>query len=351
MVEEEIYVASDENPSTQRTEETPEGSGIPEAAETSEGTTAEAGEPTPEPAPAPEQEPAPEPAPAPEPVAAAAEPAPKPVEPAPNTSELSMRPPAEEVDRRVAAREEIAKAKPVLPRVLQTLLAVFYPFLLLVLSIRAVTSSLFLWVEYHRPGFPADTFGFDTGDRMTYGSYVIDYLLNWTGPRYLGELRSPEGGALFTSGEVSHMEDVKTVMVIAFLGATVLAIYYVVAMIYLARRYPGGIRRGLFAGAVATLVIIIGLGTVAALAWEQFFTTFHQIFFSQGSWTFYRDDTLIRLFPSQFWIDAGITIGSITIIVSVVTLILTWPTRRRRRRSSLNKRHRTGMAGPTPERV
>ncbi|MCE3244618.1 MAG: hypothetical protein K0S72_741, partial [Arthrobacter sp.] len=91
------------------------------------------------------------------------------------TSALQIRPPQEDVERRNAEREQAAKAKPVLPRVMQVLLAVFFPVVLLVLAVRAVTSPLFLWVEYHRPGFPGDGYGFNADDRMTYGSYAVDY--------------------------------------------------------------------------------------------------------------------------------------------------------------------------------
>ena len=76
---------------------------------------------------------------------------------------------------------------------MQVLLAVCYPVILLVLAVRAVTSPLFLWVEYNRPGFPGDGYGFSTDDRMTYGSYAVDYLSNWSGPRYLGELVNRSG--------------------------------------------------------------------------------------------------------------------------------------------------------------
>ena len=119
-------------------------------------------------------------------------------------------------ERRNAEREQAAKAKPVLPRVLQVLLAVFYPVILLVLAVRAVTSPLFLWVEYNRPGFPGDGYGFSTDDRMTYGSYAVDYLSNWSGPRYLGDLVDQSGERLFKDGEVSHMADVKAVILSTF---------------------------------------------------------------------------------------------------------------------------------------
>lgn len=251
-------------------------------------------------------------------------------EPSP-TSMLQIRPPQQEVDKRLAARELAANTKPVLPRVFQVLLACFYPIVLLVLAIRLVTTPVFLWVEYNRPGFPSDSFGFTTDDRTTYGSYVVDFLLNFTGPRYLGDLVNDHGGPLFLTREVTHMADVKALITLAFLLGLVLAIAMLVFTVYLARRSVGGVRRGLFAGSIATLVIIVALGILAALGWEAFFTEFHRIFFANGTWTFYTDDTLIRLFPSQFWSDSGIFIGGFVLVVSSLTLAFTWPTKDRRR--------------------
>ena len=249
------------------------------------------------------------------------------------TSMLHVRPPQDEVDRRATEREEAAKSKPVLPRVMQVLLAVFYPIVLLVLSIRLITTPLFLWAEYNRPGFPPDTFGFSTDDRMTYGSYAVDYLLNFAGPRYLGGLVNTDGAPLFKAGEVSHMADVKSVITMAFIVGLVLAIGIVIAIVYLARRSHGGVRRGLFAGSVATLVLVITLGVLGFMGWETFFTDFHEIFFKNGTWTFYLNDTLIRLFPGQFWEDAGLVIGIVVFVVSTLTLAFTWPTRPRREAS------------------
>ena len=246
------------------------------------------------------------------------------------TSALQVRPPQEEVERRNAQRESAANAKPLAPRVMQVLLAVFYPVILLVLAVRAVTSPLFLWTEYNRPGFPGDGYGFSTDDRMTYGSYTVDYLSNWSGPRYLGELVNRSGDKLFKDGEVSHMADVKLVILSTFGAGALLVLFSIIAIAYLRRRSTGGVRRGLFAGSILTLVIILGLGALAVLGWQQFFTEFHRIFFASGSWTFALEDTLIRLFPGQFWIDAGIVIAGLVLLTALVTIILTWPTRRRR---------------------
>ncbi|HEX9226550.1 MAG TPA: TIGR01906 family membrane protein, partial [Arthrobacter sp.] len=304
-------------------------------------------------APASHQAPGPDAAGAPEPLSradrkaaeAAVEPAPKGTgahfsEPLP-TSALQVRPPEEEVQRRNAEREHAANAKPVAPRVMQVLLAVCFPVILLVLAVRAVASPLFLWVEYNRPGFPGDGYGFSTDDRMTYGSYAVDYLSNWSGPRYLGELVNRSGEKLFGDGEVSHMADVKLVILSAFGAGALLILLSLIAVAYLRRRSPGGVRRGLFAGSIVTLVIIISLGVLAVLGWEQFFAQFHSVFFASGTWTFSLQDTLIRLFPGQFWVDGGIVVAGLVLIASLVTLILTWPTRKRR---GLPKKRRAAAA-------
>ncbi len=256
-------------------------------------------------------------------------------DPAPDTAALSARPSEEEAKRRAAERDEAFTSKPVMARVFQVLIAVFFPIMLLAAAIRAVTSPLFLWVEYHRPGFPADSFGFSTDDRMTYGSYTVDYILNWASPRYLGELVNSDGDQLFLDSEVGHMLDVKMVLVISFAVALAMFVFTIAACWYLARTYPGGVRRGLFAGALTTLILMIALTVTAILGWQTFFTQVHALFFADGTWTFRADDTLIRLFPAQFWMDAAITVAALVLIVTVVTLVLTWPTKGRRDRSRL----------------
>ncbi|MFJ6417873.1 TIGR01906 family membrane protein [Paeniglutamicibacter sp. NPDC091659] len=238
---------------------------------------------------------------------------------------------------RRAAREAALGAKPPLARTLQVLLAAAYPLVLLILAIRLIASPVFLWIAYQRPGFPADGFGFSTSDRLLYGSYGVDYLNNFADSRYLGELRDPLGNPLFLNTEVQHMLDVKNVISTTYLAGLLLAALVVVALVYLGKRYAGGIRRGLFAGAVATLALFAVLGTLAVLGWESFFTGFHKIFFANGTWTFNYSDTLIRLYPPQFWVDAAIAIAVLVALTSVITLIATWPTAKRREASRLRQ--------------
>lgn len=240
-----------------------------------------------------------------------------------------------EAARRAAARDNAVTAKPAFARFLQVAVALFFPVVVVAAAVRAVATSSFLWFEYHRPGFPADRYGFSLDDRMTYGSYALDYVLNFAPPRYLGDLVTPDGEPLFLESEVGHMADVKGVLGLSFFLALVLLVLAVLACVYLARRDKGGIRRALFSGAVLTLVGIAVLTVLAVLAWQTFFTQVHALFFANGTWTFRVDDTLIRLFPEQFWTDSAITVAVLVLAATVLTLVLTWPTRARRERSLL----------------
>lgn len=227
--------------------------------------------------------------------------------------------------------EEVSRDKRGVSRFLQVLIAIFVPLLVTVAAIRLVASPAFLWVAYNRPGFPEDTFGFDLADRLLYGSYGMDYLFNAAGSRYLAEL-DPGGEALFTDAEVSHMTDVKVVMLAAMGGGLVLLLLVLIFALLLRRWRPGGVARGFFAGAWVTLGLIAAAAVVAILSWQQFFEAFHRVFFADGTWTFSPESTLIRLYPEQFWMDAGITVVGLVAILAILTLIITWPTKRRRAR-------------------
>ncbi|MDQ4490314.1 TIGR01906 family membrane protein [Sinomonas sp. ASV486] len=248
-------------------------------------------------------------------------------DPAP-TGALNVRPPEAEVQRRRNQRDAVARSKPAGPRFVQVLMAILTPFFLLIAAVRVVASPVFLWIEYYRPGFPGDGYGFSTDDRLTYGSYAVDYLANLAGPRYLGSLVLPSGDHLFNAGEVSHMADVKGVVLSAYGAGIVLLLFFVFAFIGL-RKTKGAFVRGVFAGAFVTIGIIIALAVLAALGWEQFFTDFHRIFFANGTWTFRLEDTLIRLFPGQFWVDSALVVGVLVMLVASLLVIFCWPTPRR----------------------
>ena len=64
-------------------------------------------------------------------------------------------------------------------------------------------------------------------------------------------------------------------------------------------------------GGILTMAILLAMIVLLFVAWNVVFTQFHEILFDPGTWTFFYTDSLIRLFPEQFWFDFGLfwTVG------------------------------------------
>lgn len=238
-----------------------------------------------------------------------------------------------EARRRAALRRDALADEPRFPRLQQVFLTVLLPLALLAAAVRAVATPLFLWAEYHRPGFPADVYGFSTDERTVYGSYGLDYVLNWAPAEFLGGLAGPDGARLFLGSEVAHMTDVKVVLQSALAAVAVLAVLGVVSALYLRAKAPGAASGALFFGSWLTVVLLVLLAVAAVLGWQQFFALFHSLFFAEGSWTFRASDTLIRLYPTQFWMDAAIAVAALTLLGALAVMAATWPTAFRRHRA------------------
>ncbi|WP_243743567.1 TIGR01906 family membrane protein [Brevibacterium luteolum] len=230
-------------------------------------------------------------------------------------------------------------------------IALATPFVLAGLAVRLIASGLFLKFAYFwRPGFPADAYGFTNDDRLHYGSYVVDYLNNFDSSRYLSDVVLPNGVPLFQPEEIAHMEDVKDLVSLLYLIAVIGAIGMLLFGLYMSRANGPGLRHALRFGALLTIIAFLALGALAMLGWDRFFTQFHAMFFDAGTWEFYVDDALIRLFPGQFWVDAGIAAAAIVLLISALILALSFIGRRRAERKERRSERRAAKAEKKAER-
>lgn len=194
------------------------------------------------------------------------------------------------------------------------ILTVATPIVLVLGGVRLVMSPWFLAFEYQRPGFPADVYGFTTEDRLRWGPLGVEYLLTDAGIDLLADLRFENGAALFTPRELKHMEDVKAVTRAAFgVLAGVSAAAAAAGVVLIARRRPDIALASLARGGLLVLGMVGAVVVGAVVAWDAFFTLFHRAFFADGTWIFLTSDTLIRLYPEQFWFDCAVVIGVIAI--------------------------------------
>ena len=80
----------------------------------------------------------------------------------------------------------------------------------------------------------------------------------------------------------------------------------------------------LLTGGLFTLGLLAVIGAVMAVSWWEFFTAFHRIFFSEGTWVFEYTDTLIRLFPMQLWIDVAVVAVVLLVIEAILIGAVGW---------------------------
>jgi integral membrane protein (TIGR01906 family) len=188
------------------------------------------------------------------------------------------------------------------------------PFLLTIAMMRLVIawdSPSYPEFEYGR--IAPDRYGFTLEERLELAEATLAYLRR---PEPAGEviflledLRLPgTSDSLYSVEEIGHMIDVKNVADNFKRLMYVLGVLVVGGLVFLLARSDTR-REGfkaLLQGGRLTAVILLVMGLLVAVAWNFVFVQFHEILFPPGTWTFSFEDSLIRLFPEQFWFDFGL---------------------------------------------
>jgi len=199
-------------------------------------------------------------------------------------------------------------------RLLSWLISLSVPYLLIMVAVRLLISPFFLQFEYNRPGFPPDTYGFTLEDRLKWGNLSVQYLLNDADLSFLGDLKLEDGSPLYNERELSHMLDVK-VLIQRTLRIFYLSLALIVGLGLWAWRtkWLEDYWNGLSRGGWLTVGLIVGILLLVLVSFRELFTVFHRIFFTGDTWIFLYSDSLIRLFPLQFWQDAFVLMGIFTL--------------------------------------
>jgi integral membrane protein (TIGR01906 family) len=216
--------------------------------------------------------------------------------------------------------------------------AVLVPLLLVTTALRIVANDWIVSFEYDHGGVPTDRYGLTRQERAQLARLGLDSILpGGRGIALLEEARLPDGEAAFDSRELTHMQDVRDAVGLAYRVQLVALVVVIALLVALAWRPATrrAVPRGVQIGSGATLGVAVVLGAVMLLAWDGFFVGFHDVFFEGDSWQFSRTDTLLRLYPDEFWIGvaawiAGITVALALLLAVVSTLVLRRTSPRRR---------------------
>jgi integral membrane protein (TIGR01906 family) len=122
--------------------------------------------------------------------------------------------------------------------------------------------------------------------------------------------------ALFNEREIEHLKDVKALVQLnshLLLGTAIYVGAYVGFSLFRQRRKQ--MRRlawGVAIGSGISLGVILALGIGSMLNFDQLFTQFHFLAFTNELWMLDPSrDYLIMLFPPGFWFDAAVLLGQI----------------------------------------
>ena len=202
----------------------------------------------------------------------------------------------------------------VIKKVFSALVSLSIPIIISVLSILVLLSPIFTNLEYRRPGFPDDSYGFTTAERLDFGNQTRRYLISSNTLEDLNQLVFENGDPIYIDRELSHLEDVKIVLqgvLKVFYGAA--AVYVLGGLIARLRDWQTSYLKAIFLGGKITAGILVMILFLTLISFQALFTNFHLLFFEGDSWLFFFSDTLIRLFPVQFWQDIFLVFGILTL--------------------------------------
>ena len=202
----------------------------------------------------------------------------------------------------------------VIKKVFSALVALSIPIIISVLSILVLLSPIFTNLEYRRPGFPDDSYGFTTAERLDFGNQTRRYLISNNTLEDLQQMVFEDGDPIYIERELSHLEDVKIVLqgvLKVFYGAA--AVYVLGGLIARSRGWQTSYLKAISLGGKITAGILVMILFLTLISFQALFTNFHLLFFEGDSWLFSYSDTLIRLFPVQFWQDIFLVFGILTL--------------------------------------
>ena len=206
-----------------------------------------------------------------------------------------------------------------LSNLVSNLITIFLSIFLVLSGVRLLMTPLFLQLEYNTPNFPADSYGFTKSDRLYWANIALDYLLNDADISFLADLRFEDSQPVYNQRELQHMVDVKNVVRYALFAWYSTMVLLIITGVWAWRgKWFGLFRAALLRSVYFTFGLLVLILFFVLFVFNIFFVTFHNIFFTEGTWTFLFSDTLIRLFPERFWRDAFILVGGFALLIGLL---------------------------------
>jgi len=162
---------------------------------------------------------------------------------------------------------------------------------------------------------------------LSAAAQTSNYFLSPVEPLAVKVERNGEPVDLYNQREVAHMTDVKVIMQgverLRLSATLYLFILLVLGLLLQKRRYLPQFGGVLVRGGAFTLGLAALVGVGAMFDFDALFLQFHMLSFSNDLWLLDpRHDYLIMMYPSEFFRDATLAIGGVTLALTVLTTLV-----------------------------
>lgn len=215
-----------------------------------------------------------------------------------------------------------------LNKILLALLALLVPLILVIGSAQLLATDSYLAFEYGKASFPPDAFGYSQEQRFVLASANTSYMRDNLPSEALSS-QNLDGKPVYSQREVTHMADVQLAyQSIVHVWQAAFILFLLIGLIFWQKGERAALASAIQSGGLLTSGIILSIALLALFAWRFWFDSFHLFFFKPGSWLFSYSDTLIRLFPVEFWFDATLTISALSLAGGLLLALAGWRWRR-----------------------
>lgn len=215
-------------------------------------------------------------------------------------------------------------------------LTLLIPCLIVSLSVWLISKPWFVHFEYQR--IPREQGSFSDSERTRLGLLGLSSVLpGGNGCVALRGAKLSSGEPAFTKREIDHMADVQTLfdyMRMFLIIFSILAIAYSLIRFMPSneeKEVPSQIDyqsvindylRAIQYGALLTLLLLALFLAATYFDFDELFMKFHHLFFKSDSFLFNPNDTLIKLYPEQFWQEAAVLVSLLSVGISCLVLFL-----------------------------
>lgn len=193
-----------------------------------------------------------------------------------------------------------------------------------------VTSNVrwaFNAVELYELGFTrhdvASTTGLTNAQLSGVPTQIRDYF---NSSEELLDVRVPvDGGdvSLFAERETLHMRDVKELVYKTYRvqegSFLYMLVFATLGFLTMGSQFTTYLRNLIHRSTVATIIVILGVGLGATVGFDFLFRLFHELSFSNDLWLLDPHTSfLLQMFPQNFWLEATMLVGIVTVLEASV---------------------------------